>query len=269
MFLTGLCTQAIGQSPTPSFSYFPHDVIFAPLLANHDEPSLSAQQEIGASILKLGIGNMMDIIEYRDGNSRIRFGADVFVYVRSNTIRGTLLKIDAADGYFGVHFAYHDGSPFRIRFRIFHFSAHLVDGNYNEDTGTWDPSNTPIPFSRNYGEILGAYDWDLTSVSIKAYAGLSYAPVVKPADIRPFATLGGVELRRTGSPNIYAAYNFTLLGVPRYIGSNTAEVGVRLGRWDDHGFRMYLNYFGGLDPFGQYYNVYRRIWSIGIALDSW
>ena len=269
MFLACICSQAGGQTPSSSFSYFPHDVVFPPLLANHDEPRLSAQQEIGASILKLGIGDMMDIMEYRNNDGKLRFGADVFVYARSNTIRGTLLKIDAADGFFGIHFSYNDGSPLRLRFRIFHFSAHLVDGNYNEDTGTWDPNKTPIPFSRNYGEILGSYDWDFPGMTLKAYAGLSYAAVVKPAEIRPFATLAGFELRSIGAPNFYAAYNFTLLGVPEYVGSNTVEVGMRLGKWSDHGFRVYLNHFSGLDTFGQYYNVYRKLWSIGIALDFW
>jgi hypothetical protein len=32
---------------------------------------------------------------------------------------------------------------------------------------------------------------------------------------------------------------------------------------------VYVNYLGGLDTFGQFYNVYRNQWSIGMALDAW
>ena len=264
-------TTALSQENPSRFSFFPDHVQFVPFLSNHEEPRVGIQQEIGSSRMKVGIGNMLDAIQYAWDGDTLRWGVDFFVYALANDHKGFRLKIDAADGFFGMHFTLANGSALKWRFRALHLSAHFVDGHFDEDLGVWDSGRPPIPFSRNYGELSAAYSFP----AVRLYAGASYAVVNKPAAIRRFAALCGSEVRLFDPPYLhiayhwYIAYHFALMGVPVYVGSNALECGIKIGEWTGKGLRVYLSYYSGLDNFGEYYDIRQEIWGVGFTFDFW
>jgi hypothetical protein len=109
------------------------------------------------------------------------------------------------------------------------------------------------------------------------YGGGSYATLVRPETIQRFSGLAGVEVRSRdevfstfGKPLVlFAAYNLSLSGIPTYVGTNTIEGGVKFGKWNGNGVRLYAGYHHGFEVFGQYYDRYRTYWSLGFGFDVW
>ena len=258
---------ANAQDGVPTSHWFPPGTGFTPLFANHEEPRMGIAQEIGTSRMKVAIGNAVDAYEHRWGTDTLRVSALFFAYALANDHRGYRLKIDAADGFFGLGLSLHGASAWSFRFRVLHLSAHMVDGHYNDELGMWRDGNDPFPFSRNYAEVIAAYHHRWGEWLLRPYAGFTYAPIVKPVTIRKWTLLGGWEIHAPGSPHIYAAHHFTLMGTPAVIGSNTIEAGVKFGRWNAKGVRLFLTYQNGWDNFGEYYNIRREAIAAGFAFD--
>lgn len=248
---------------------FPRTLLFMPLLANHEEPVIGLEQQLGSTALRVGIGNTVDLFEYHHGSDTVRWGADFFSFSLASTIREVRLKIDAADGFFGMHFAWTNGPRWMVRFRVLHQSAHFVDGHYDLTAGTWNDNRKPIPFSRNYGEVVATYGMYSELVAVRAYAGPSFAVYNNPKDIRRWGGIMGFEVRALGRIPLYAAYNLSLLGVPRYDGSNSLEAGLKFGDWNGRGIRLYVMYYSGLDLFGEYYKDRKEFVGAGFAIDFW
>lgn len=261
------CARA--QTDPSGSAWFPSGTLFMPLVANHEEPRMGLSQEIGNTRMKVAIGNALDVYEYRTGTDTLRASALFFAYALANDYRGYRLKIDAADGFFGIGFSYITASRWSVRFRILHLSAHLVDGHYNDAQGQWRDGKLPFPFSRNYGEVVGAYQWNISGYTLRPYAGIAYAPIVKPVAIRKWSVLAGWEAHGPGTTHLYLAHHFTLMGTPTVIGSNTVEAGIKFGRWNGRGLRLFLTYQNGWDNFGEYYNVRREAVAGGFAFDFW
>lgn len=264
--LLAIC-PAMAQEITSGSTWFPEGRGFTPFAANHEEPRMGIAQEVGNSRMKVAIGNALDIYQYRSGTDTFRVAALFFAYALANDHRGYRLKIDAADGYFGIGFTLQTASPWSFRFRALHLSAHMVDGHYNDELVMWRDGRDPFPFSRNYGEVVAAYLAPMGAWVFRPYAGFSYAPIVKPVVIRKWTMLAGAEVHGTGSTHVYGAYHFTLMGTPEVIGSNSIEIGVKFGRWNARGARLFLSYQNGWDNFGEYYNVRREAVAGGFAFD--
>jgi hypothetical protein len=190
------------------------------------------------------------------------------------------LQIDAVDGFFGGHVLFtsaNDISRWHLRLRILHVSAHFIDGHYDNATGQWKDGREPVPFTRDFGEIVASYSVKIRDITLMAYSGISYATLVRPTDVQRIATLQGVELHSSelvgqalGRPvNIFIADNVSFIGVPSYVGTNNLEFGVKFGDWNSAGLRLYGSYYTGLDVFSQYYNVRRENWGLGFAFDFW
>jgi len=269
VLLGALSQMAVAQTDSTAWTFFPGRTLFSPLVANHEEPRIGFQQEIGSSVMKVAIGNAVEMFEYRSGTSTLQGSLLFFVYALANDYRGYLLKIDAADGYFGLGFSYHTDSPFTFRFRVIHLSAHLVDGHFNDETMRWRDDKIPFPFSRNYGELVGAYSSTLADFPLRLYAGMGYAPIIKPKEIRKFSALAGWELQSRGRTSAYLAHHFSLLGTPTYIGSNTLEGGVKFANPAGRGIRLFLVYQNGWDNFCEYYNERREFAGAGFAVEFW
>jgi hypothetical protein len=238
-----------------------------PPAAAHEEPRMGIAQQIGNSRMEVAIGNAVDAFAYHWGTDTLRVSGLFFAYALANDHRGYRLKIDAADGFFGLGFSLRGASPWSFRFRILHLSAHLVDGHYNDELEMWRDGKDPFPFSRNYGEVLAAYEHRSGGWILRPYAGFTYAPIVKPVAIRKWTVLAGGEIHGTGSTHVYAGYHFILMGTPTVIGSNTIEAGVKFGAWDARGIRLFVSYQNGWDNFGEYYNVRHEGVAAGFAFD--
>lgn len=255
------------QEITSASTWFPEGRGFTTLTANHEEPRMGIAQEVGNSRMNVAIGNGLDLYQYRSGTDTFRVAALFFAYALANDHRGYRLKIDAADGYFGIGFSLQTASPWSFRVRVLHLSAHMVDGHYNDELEMWRDGKDPFPFSRNYGEVVAAYQYPVERWLLRPYAGFSYAPIVKPVAIRKWTMLAGAEVHGPGSTHAYGAYHFTLMGTPEVIGSNTIEIGVKFGAWNARGARVFVSYQNGWDTFGEYYNVRREAVAGGFAFD--
>ena len=225
----------------------------------------------------------MDIVEYlfsSESDTRLSMGVDFFTYALSTSANGLRLQIDAVDGYFGGHVAYRDideNSTLSFRLRLLHLSAHFIDGHFDLSTGKWKNGDTPIPFTKDFGELIGGYEFRWTELSLKLYSGFSYATLVRPVEIKRVSTIHGFEAHTMntlgsilGKPySLFLADNLSLVGVPAYVGTNNLEFGVKLGEWTGSGMRFYLSYYSGLTVFSQYYNVHDEEWGFGFAFDVW
>ena len=266
------------------WTFLPGKLAVQPLIASYHEPRVGLRKEIGSSKLKVDIGASVEMLEFRpssDSTERIRVGIDFFTYALSTNSEGLRLQIDAVDGYFGGHVAYlnkfEHASRFILRLRLLHLSAHFLDGHFNNVTQTWKDNRPPIPFTRDFGELLGIYDFHFAGIDCRLYGGFSYATLVRPTNINRFEVHGGFELHTSEAVksvfdkpfNLYLANDYTLRGIPSFIGTNNLEFGVKFGEWSSTGLKIYLSYYTGLDVFSQYYDVRRENWGIGFAFDFW
>ena len=261
--------------------FLPGGTAFPPLMASYHEPRTGVRKEIGSSRLKLDIGTMIDFLEWRlsdTGKSRIRLGADFFTYALTTSSEGLRLQVDAVDGFFGGHIVFrNDLQSLSVRLRILHLSAHFVDGHYDNATGMWMDGRLPLPFTRDYGELVGGYELTSGKFTGMIYLGVEYATLVRPTEINRWGGLAGLQVHSDritgdvlGKPfNLYAAYNFGLAGIPAWAGTNNIEFGAKFGRWDGTGLRIYASYYAGLIVFSQYYNERTSHWGIGFAFDVW
>lgn len=270
--------------PESHFIFLPGKIAVLPLTASYQEPRVGVRKEVGSSKLKLDIGASIDMLEFRPGSDsteRFRLGIDFFTYALSTNSEGLRLQIDAVDGYFGGHIAYISdiggASRFALRLRLLHLSAHFIDGHYNNATQTWKDNRAPIPFTRDFGELIGMYDFALGRVNTKVYSGFSYATLIRPTDIKRFEAYGGFELHTAGITgtvfnrpfNLFLADHVLLRGIPSYVGTNNLELGVKFGEWHSTGLKIHFSYYNGMDVFSQYYDVRREGFGIGFAFDFW
>ncbi len=264
-----------------AFRFLPGRTSFSPLAANYLEPRVGLRKEISTSRLKLDIGSTFDLLEYAFSASRtrtIRLGIDFFTYALTTNAEGFRLQVDAVDGIFGGHLNYQDIKPHgtvSFRLRLLHLSAHFVDGHFNTVTGRWTDGRAPIPYTRDFGELVGAYSWNTEAVTVRLYSGISYATLVRPNQIKRLGSVHGFEIHTElgsalGNPfSMFLADNATLTGIPEYIATNNFEFGVKFGEWNDRGVKLFFSYYSGLEIFSQYYNVKKSQWGVGFAFDVW
>jgi hypothetical protein len=283
--LVGSIAHGQEKAPAPpdaqGFEFLPGTPALPPLIANPQEPRTGVRKEIGTSRLKLDIGSSLDLLGYSfDGQRKkqLRFGVDFFTYALTTSAEEYRLQVDAVDGFFGGHIVYRadaDQSAFGLRLRIMHLSAHFVDGHIDPETGTWRDNRAPLPFTRDFGELLGFYWFSVGPVSVMPYAGFSYATLRRPTEINRWGGLAGVETnsgeslgRVFGKPfELYLADNISVAGIPEWVGTNIFEVGMKFGRWEGSGLRLYVNYASGLELFSQYYDIRNSKWGVGFAFD--
>ena len=245
------------------------------------EPISGLRKEIGNSRMRLTIGAPLDVWELRmadDGSALLRVGIDFFMQALTTSSEGLRLQIDAADGWFGGHVAsrwdLRDASV-TVRLRILHLSGHMVDGHFDSATDTWKDGREPIPFTRDFGELSAAVSTSLSSVTIRGFAGTSYATLIRPDNIKRWAFLGGFDLHSAsliadGGPfplHLYGGYTLTLAGIPAYTGTNSVEAGVKFGAWEGRGIRVYGGYYAGQMMFTQYYDLRTDHWAIGFGFE--
>ncbi len=274
------------QQDSPSgmrVTFLPGRSPVLPLTAPEQEPRMGIRKEIGSSKLILDIGSTFDIVGFSAAagdDATLRAGIDFFTYALSTSIAGRRLQIDAVDGYFGGHLLFHqtwDRSDLTIRLRILHRSAHFIDGHYDNTLQQWRDNRPPNPFTRDFGELLLMAGTDIRRIHLSGYSGISYSTLARPDELRRIGTLHGLELTSGDllgdvldrSCTVFAAFNFSLDGVPVYVGTSTLVLGAKFGEWSGQGIRVILGYRSGLEIFGQYFDVRREYWTLGLLFDVW
>ena len=266
----------LANQPRSRFIFLPEGLNFAPLRANIQEPRIGVFKFLDAGEMKVDIGNTIDVFGFQIPAKGIILstGIDFFAYAFTTGAQGLRLQIDAIDGFFGGNLSFSkesERSKIQARLRILHHSAHLVDGHYNLNTNTWLDNRGPIPFTKDFGELVLAHLISKPFGNLRYYGGISYAILVRPTDLKRFEYLGGAEVYFdniidsvfNNPTNIYLAYNLSVNGMPKHIGSNQIQVGLKFGRWYSKGPSIYLAYYSGNHMFGEYFN--KRLQTVGLG----
>lgn len=263
-----------------SFSFLPSGLHFQTLKANYQEPKLGVLYHPSTANLKVDVGNSIDLLELSIPANKIRItlGIDFFAYALSTSFAGNRLQIDALDGLFGGNAVFSKSfikDKLFIRFRILHNSAHFVDGHYNVATGKWIDDDIPMPFTRDFGELLFAYELNSKNIYSRIYAGPSYSTLVRPYFLRRWNILVGGEFvmpELVGKTfdhltNLFFAYNFHLNGGRKYKGNSNLMAGFKFGEWSGKGILLYAEYYSGQKRFNEYFDEREEELGIGFNID--
>lgn len=280
--LAGIC-PLFGQSDSAGsskYEFMPSGLHFLPLKGNNQEAKIGVLYYPEDANLKLDIGNSIDLVKlnFDSFNSRLTFGIDFMAYAYSTSFKGNRLQIDALDGLFGGNACFSkdfSGNKFFTRFRIIHNSAHFADGHYDISTKSWIGNQSPIPFTRDFGELLFAYEWIKTNSSTKIYGGPAYSTLVRPSVLKKYSFSGGFEYAFINAfgkilnkdSNVFLTYYFNLAGTPVYQGNNNILLGMKFGNWYGKGFVLYTNYYSGNNVFSEYYKDRIKKFGIGFLVD--
>lgn len=262
------------DSAAPGFSLFPSGLQFAPLRADIQEARIGIFKFLNNSGMKVDVGNSIDLLRYSTSDRDVRFtvGIDFMAYAFTTGREGLRLQIDAIDGFFGGNISATKGRPggdVQARLRILHHSAHLVDGAYSITSNGWVDNRQPIPFTQDFGELTLAHRVHSEIGTIRYYGGISYATLVRPADVQRLAYMAGIEIAKPiGSlliqpANLYAVYHVSLTGTPAYAASHQIQIGMKFGEWYEKGPTIFLAYYSGRNMFGEYY--FEQLSTIGMG----
>lgn len=266
-------------SAQENIEFLPKGLHFTPLIANVYEPKLGVLYFPDDRSLKVDIGNSIDIIAYNNLilNSKLSLGIDFMAYGLASSYEGKRLQIDALDGFFGGNatfsFFYNNDTKYKIRFRIIHNSAHLVDGSYNSSNGTWKNNYLPVPYARDFMELTATREQNIGTGNYRFYFSPSYSVLVRPAILKRWSFNAGGELYLNNligkvfekSTNVFFAYHFSLIGTPVYRGNNTIIAGIKLGEVYSKGVNFYMSYHTGMHYFSEYFS--KRIDKFGIGFN--
>ncbi len=279
VFLLFITSFSFGQKKY-TFELFPSGQNFIPLRANFEEARLGVMVYASNLNLKVDIGNSSDLLKYSWNNGRDVLTADIefMAYALATSYSQYRLQIDAVDGFFGGGVAFShkmQGGRFLGRFRIIHNSSHLVDGHYDQRKKMWIDGKKPIPFTRDFGELLLGKEISTSSVDARYYGALAFAKLVRPSLIKRWSASAGVEVafkNLTGKffaqpTSPFVALHSTLKGMPAYSLSYNLMAGIKLGRWIGKGVNFYLSYYRGNNFFNEYYSEKIELFSIGFFVD--
>lgn len=256
---------------------FPEGLRFLPLRGNAQEAKLGVLYYTATSNLKVDIGNSIDLILFRDVFSErdaISAGVEFMAYAYSTSYKGYRLQIDAIDGFFGGNVLYTKGASI-YRFRFIHNSAHLVDGAYDGSELKWINDRLPIPYTRDFAELIYSGKIHYAESEVRYYGGMSYSVRRRPEELRRSSFIAGAEYHHPallgtflGSrANLFFILNGNMNGLPAYTLSTNIQGGVKFGEWESKGLLLYVSYYIGNDVFSEYYaNRVKRL-GIGFSVD--
>jgi hypothetical protein len=254
---------------------FPDGLNFLPLRANNQEAKMGILYYPSSTNLKLDIGNSIDLLKINlQEKTYLTFGIEFMAYAYSTSYNFYRLQISTLDGFFGGNAVYtHElpGNRFSTRLRYIHNSAHLVDGYFDKDHNEWINNKEPIPFTRDFAEVIFSDEFSYSHLTFRPYIGGSWSPRVRPEILKRGIFCTGLEIH-TGSGEVpsdnpiyhfFLAYHFQLVGLPQYQGTGNFMAGVKFGDWHKKGVNFYISYFNGNNMFNEFY--YERIERFGVG----
>jgi len=263
-----------------SFDFFPEGLNFLPLRGNNQEAKLGVLYYPNTTNLKVDIGNCIDLFRYNlnDKNEFITAGIEFMAYAYSISYSQLRLQIGAVDGFFGGNAVYtkkFEENFIKIRFRYIHNSAHLVDGFYDLNNKSWMNNKEPIPFTRDFAELLFSYESFNSLLNLRPYIGGSFAARIRPEILKRGTFFTGLEIHTDTKDKLFStlpykffmAYHFQLAGLPAYQGSNHILAGIKFGEWQKKGINFYLSYFRGNNMFNEFFDQKIERFGIGFNVD--
>lgn len=270
-----LLISVILISSTLSFSqfqteWFPSDLNIQPFKANFLEAGTGALFSLDENKVRLDIGRSQDVIQIQAADLTLSVGADFFTYTRLRSAENFKFPVETIDYLFGINAGYKKylyGTEFGLRFRFSHISAHLVDGQYDEQNAEWRDGRNPFVFSKEFIELIPYYKIN----SFRVYAGLTYIFHIIPSQINKGIYQAGFDFYAvqliTDDISPFVAYDFKLNGIDSYVGNNTITAGLKFGKWNKRGLSLHFTYIAGKSVHGEYYDLTENYASIGFNLD--
>lgn len=254
--------------PQSLVTWFPSDINIQPFTANFIEPRTGFAFELGGQKIRLDIGRSQDIINIRNENSTLSFGADLFTFTRLRAESEFHFPVETVDYLFGINSGYrviNQNSEYGFRFRLSHISAHLVDGQYDYKINFWRDGKSAITYTREFIELFPFYSYE----GLRLYMGLIYLFHRKPVDVGRGIYQAGFDYYYTGFKDIYpyVAYDFKLEEINKFSGSSILTAGVKFGNYYSRGLSLSVTYFAGKSIHGEYYNLNESYTTIGFNLD--
>lgn len=275
LFLILFVSNIIAQKDTAKTQFFPDGLHLLPIKAYYKEPKVGMLFYPNSSNIKIDLGLPMDIFLIRfNQNEKMTIGFEAMIYLLSTNYKEQRFQIDSFDGLFGgnIILSFNNvGNKIYTKFRIIHNSAHLVDGHWDRATGNWIDNKDPIPWAQDFGELTFVQEFYTDFGLIKYYGASAYCNLVRPKENkRWFFNIGG-EINFNSllgeifsqSTNLFIAYNFSLNGLPKYMGSNNVMMGIKFGDYFGKGIILYLSYFCGNDMISEYY--FERVSKFGLG----
>lgn len=279
LLFTTLHLPGLAQTQS-SYTFLPEGINFMQLKANNQEARLGVLYYTATTNLKVDIGNIVDLlsVEINDSTYRLAAGIEFMAYAFSKSYAGKRLQISAVDGFFGGNISFshpYGNKKLLARFRIIHNSAHLVDGSYDSSSDTWIDGKTPIPFTKDFGEVTIAHQIYYDELIFKYYGGLSYASLIRPENLKRFNYHAGFELALKNvlgrlfehDTNLFLAEHFFLDGTSTYFGNQQLMAGIKFGDWDKKGIVLYASYYTGRDMFSSFYDRKIKKFGVGFSVD--
>ncbi len=263
-----------------SMKFFSSGLHFLPFKANYQEARVGILYYPDNTNLKLDIGNNIDLLTFSfpETKSKLSLSIEFMGYALSTSYKGNRLQIAALDGFFGGNASYSqefEKGKFISRFRVIHNSAHLVDGHYDLELGTWIDDIDPIPFTRDFVETTLGYQFYPSFGTLRTYGTVAYSTLVRPTSIKKWSGYFGYELafdNIIGSTfdtktNLFLASQFNIVGSPKYQINSNMMGGIKFGDWDGKGLVIYMSYYIGANPFSEYYSERINKFGIGFFVD--
>jgi len=259
-----------------NFEFLPQGLHFLPIKGNNEEARIGILYYQKNGNLKVDIGNNIDILAFNfpNFNSKLTLSIEFMAYALSTNYAEKRLQIDALDGFFGGNTAFskkYESGKLISRFRIIHNSAHFVDGHFDMLNNSWIRNERPIPFTKDFGELLAGYQFDENFGSIRTYTAVSYSTLIRPSILKKWHSFFGFEISTNKlinkvfekETNIFWANHYSLEGNPKYQLNFNNLIGLKFGKMDDKGLIFYLSYFYGSNPFSEYFS--QRVSQVGLG----
>ncbi|MBN1448864.1 MAG: DUF1207 domain-containing protein [Bacteroidetes bacterium] len=249
-------------------------LLFPPLIAHHVEPRVGMSRLLGEERLRLDIGNSIDVLQWAIYNDemQVAIGADFFTWTSLRQEKDFHFPVDAVDYLFGVNASFartlSDRFSAALRLRLSHISAHLVDGSYQKESGTWRDGQLPRVYSREYVDLIAAVEW---SGLLRLYGGGQYIYHIDPATLGKWSLQSGIEAVWQGAGagwlHPYAAVDLRLIDIDGWEAAVNLQVGVKAGCWRGTGVQLYIAWFRGKSQHGEYYDQNWSYWGPGFNID--
>ena len=250
--------------------WFPADLNIQPFTAHFLEPKMGFQYLFDVDKVRIDIGTSRDIIYWNSENNYFSIGADFFTYTRTRSEANFKFPVETVDYLFGVNGGYKnrsENSEWGTRLRFSHISAHLVDGYYNAESGSWLNGREPFVYSKEFFELIAYYK----IYGLRAYGGINYNIHIIPDEIKKGIFQAGFdyysESLRTSLFIPFLAYDFKLSGIQEYSGNNILSAGLKFGEPTSRGFSILVSYFSGKSVHGEFYDLNENYLTVGINLD--
>ncbi len=264
------------------FEFLPDGLNFLPLRANNQEAKIGVLYYPENANLKVDIGNTMDLLSFQfpESQSKLNFGIEFMAFASVIGYQQLRLQIDAVDGFFGGNATYsqhYNEDLFSLRFRFIHNSAHLVDGNFwvHPYPRDWTKPGGPIPFTRDFAELVAANNIHLQNYDLRYYVGAAFSLRIRPSTLKRFSALAGFEIHSDkiigklfDKPvNIFLAHNINYAGLPDYSFTNQSQFGIKFGNWESKGILFYFSIYSGNNMFSEYFDEKIDKVAFGFSVD--